>query len=157
MRERETEGEGHTPLLSYTNAARDGGSSVKKRTKPRGSFLVLGNLLQISSLMLTHTQTPIWNVPPPKKGRLAAWMTDCLANWLGECNQCCELDVLFSSTSRTLVQGEFSVPQLMVRGIWAVAQLVGRPDHEFTSEVALLICITKRRECTERRTEVKGG
>lgn len=58
--EREREGERVTHTTSLQRkCSRDSSSSVEKPMKPQGSFLVLGNLLQISSLMLTHTQTPI--------------------------------------------------------------------------------------------------
>lgn len=67
MSEPLNESEGHAEEEGVTHAAAalrqqygsDGSGSAEKHAEPPGSFLVLGNLLQISSLMLTHTQTPI--------------------------------------------------------------------------------------------------
>lgn len=58
------------------------GRSVAKHTKPQGSFLMLGNLLQISSLMLTHTQTPVRKAQKHASGRPPGWLID----WVSEIN-----------------------------------------------------------------------
>lgn len=134
--------------------------------KPQGSFLVLGNLLQISSLMLAHTQTPIWNVP--KKGRPAGWMTGWqtgrLIDWVSEINV-----VNWMCFSAPLTAHWFSKSSAR-HSKWSggfVCGSAGRTQnhsryHEFTGEATSLARVTKRwrehyRITHEGKLRRKGG
>lgn len=127
--------------------------------KPQGSFLVLGNLLQISSLMPTHTQTPS-EMPPTttqkkkEKERLAAWMTGWLAGWLTGrlIDWVSEINVVnWMCFSAPLTAHWFSKSSAC-HSKWSGGFVCGsagrtqnrRHYNESTREAALLTSITKR-------------
>lgn len=98
--------------------------------------------------MLTHTQTPIWNVP--KKGRLAGWMTGWptgqLIDWVSEINV-----VNWMCFSAPLTAHWFRKSSAR-HSKWSGGFMCGSAGrtqnrsraHESTREVASLTCVPKR-------------
>lgn len=80
-RRKEGEREWHTPHLSNTNAAGTAAALLKSTWSPKAAFWSLVIFLKSHPLMLTHTQTPIWNVPK-KADQPPGWLDDGLDDWL---------------------------------------------------------------------------
>lgn len=118
--------------------------------KPPGSFLDLGNLLQIACLMLTHTQTPIWNVPKKEKEKKAdqppGWLDGRIIDWVSEINA-----VNWMCFSAPLTARWFSKSSAC-HSKWSGGFVCGsagrtlnhRSSHESATKAALLAHVTEK-------------